>query len=153
MTKLESLDKLREWALDYGFIARGDPYQLADEIQAEIDSRYMLLPVDADGVPIRVGEKVAFRSDAPVTVMSIGMSQVYGLNDCGFYGPAGNFFGKGTFGEVHHVKPRTVEDVLEDFIRAYDEWDDYSNGDDRMRERELLFSRFADELQMRGDAE
>lgn len=49
----------------------------------------------------------------------------------------------------HHVKPRTVEDVLEDFLDAYDKWNDYSNGNDRMRERELLFSRFADELQMR----
>lgn len=69
MSELESIDKLRDW-LDYKCIcydanknavelANGhhpdELYEIADEIEREIAKRYMELPVDADGVPIRVG--------------------------------------------------------------------------------------------------
>ena len=88
--------------------------RLANAIQAEVDERFMELPLDADGVPIRVGDKVQFRNDAPVTVDSIGTSKVY-ANDSGFFGSNGGFYGQGTLKNVHHVKPRTLEDVLRDF--------------------------------------
>lgn len=58
---MESIEKLREYAEqccpeyeDYD--AR--MIEIADAIEAEIKSRYMLLPVDADGAPIRCGDEV-----------------------------------------------------------------------------------------------
>lgn len=158
MSEIKALDGLRDWVshiddnphlgelTDTGKFGLGN---IADEIQAEIESRYMLLPVDAEGVPIRVGDKVVFRSDSPVTVMSIGMSQVYGLNDCGFYGPFCNFFGSGTLSEVRHVKPRTVEDVLESFVGAIYLYQEGIPGTPTMDE---IIAEHAAELQMRGDA-
>lgn len=112
------------------------------ELKREIAEKYMELPVGADGVPIRVGDKVFFRSDGPITVMSIGMSRVYGMNDFGFYGPAGQFFGRGTLGNVRHVKPRTVEDVLRDFL-------------DEKVYTSKTYERYADEIRelMGGDGE
>lgn len=83
-------------------------------IQAEVDERFMELPMDADGVPIRVGDKVQFRNDAPVTVDSIGTGKVY-ANDSGFFGSNGGFYGQGTLKNVHHVKPRTLESVLQEY--------------------------------------
>lgn len=84
-----------------------------DEIQAEVDGRFMELPVDADGVPIKPGDIMQFRDDAPVRVDSIGNSKCY-VGDFGWFGGNGGFYGKGTLKCCRHVKPRTVEDVLND---------------------------------------
>ena len=82
-----------------------------ERIQAEIKERYMLLPLDADGVPIRIGDVVQFRNDAPVIVGSIGASKIY-ENDTGFFGSNGGFYGQGTLNNIHHVNQRTLENVL-----------------------------------------
>ncbi|MBQ6411165.1 MAG: hypothetical protein IJI16_04365, partial [Atopobiaceae bacterium] len=50
---------------------------IADEIEREIAEKYMELPVDTDGVPIKPGDIMQFRDDAPVRVDSIGISKCY----------------------------------------------------------------------------
>lgn len=62
---MKSIDKLRTAARN---MAKGRELEnheecnlllvIADEIEADIAERYMLLPVDADGVPIRVGDEM-----------------------------------------------------------------------------------------------
>jgi len=59
---MESIDKLREYGHDC--CARIDDaiHDLADAIEAEVADRYVALPLDADGVPIRVGDKLCSQS-------------------------------------------------------------------------------------------
>lgn len=81
---------------------------IADEIEAEIAERYMELPVDADGVPIRVGDKLEAHllKDKPrFTAMGI----LYDGEQ--WYVKDGESWAM-TVNIVRHVKPRTLEDVL-----------------------------------------
>ena len=126
MTSLESIEKLRNrvnpmMPLNAEIIAR--------EIEREIAEKYMELPVDADGVTIRVGDELEngeYR--LKVTDMSwdghywhvYHGSIAFALCDC------------------THVKPRTVEDVLVEF---YGEFAKAKYGEDS----EVL-SHYADEL-------
>ena len=75
-------------------------WQVANEIEREIAERYMELPVDADGVPIHVGDVLerGYVVDyvAPNWCLATGRGAMY-ADMC------------------HHVKPRTLEDVLNDF--------------------------------------
>lgn len=102
---LKSLDKLRDCNYNPGY--RGEPTleMIADEIQAEVDSRYMLLPVDADGVPIRIGDTVREMDDCvPMKVMSLTFYEdCVDVNACGMNPKL-----------LFHVNPRTIEDVLRD---------------------------------------
>ena len=97
---------------------------LIDEIEAEIAERYMELPVDADGVPIHMGDTVEGElvfddatAKGTVTTYHIHDNDepdtVYIKVDCGN--------GTWTIKELrikrcHHVKPRTLEDVLVDML-------------------------------------
>lgn len=123
---MKSIEKLRESLKDCTSEAgiepnRFDTYwitaiacdMLIDEIEAEIAERFMELPVDADGVPIKPGDIMQFRDDAPVRVDSIGNSKCY-VGDFGWFGGNGGFYGKGTLKCCRHVKQRTLEDVLND---------------------------------------
>ena len=66
MSMLESIEKLRGEIRDDLERTCGSSTSVRservlsslDEIEREISSRYMLLPVDADGVPIRIGMRV-----------------------------------------------------------------------------------------------
>ena len=94
--------------------------ELADEIEAEIADNYMRLPCDANGVSIHVGDSVAeepFRPNigekpAEVVCMLIN-SDGWSIGDCD---PCGHWFHPAT---LEHVKPRTLEDVLEDYVIEY----------------------------------
>ena len=114
---MKSLENLREYVdrVNLGGISSAELHswgmEIADEIEREVAERYMKLPVDADGVPIHVGDVVQFRNDAPVVVNSLGMSSIY-ENDSGFFARNGGFYGQGTLKNVRHVKPRTLFDVL-----------------------------------------
>ena len=134
MSEIKALEKLRELACDINGQEIIDHMQLypscvfdgiwldswhrefdrlANAIQAEVDERFMELPMDADGVPIKPGDIMQFRDDAPVRVDSIGNSKCY-VGDFGWFGGNGGFYGKGTLKCCRHVKPRTLEDVLND---------------------------------------
>lgn len=122
---MESIEKLREW-LDYKvnrFLTHtivlntgahpDELYEIADEIEAEIAERYMLLPVDADGVPIRCGDKIHRTTSAVDNVV-----KVIGVSEREFFFNGPNFMEPGikknVCNAVRHV-PRTIEDVLADF--------------------------------------
>lgn len=95
------------------------PLVIADEIQAEVDSRFCELPVDADGVPIRVGDKLECHAngyDGAFTVFAIGRDTVIGNHDIEWVrNNPSKWFHVASF--CHHVKPRTLEDVLIDAMQ------------------------------------
>lgn len=114
MAGIKSIEKLRKFAENAvykdNYIAGStfDLNRIADEIEAEIAERYMELPVDADGEVIRLGDEM----------------------DCGEVIGIGEyiaFFGEGiewqhySVQAIHHIKPRTIEDVLQDLCIEADE--------------------------------
>lgn len=128
---MESIEKLREsshlddnkWTLETGEVVfmfgneTGDPNavnwgeqwrRIADEIEAEIAERYMLLPCDADGVPIHVGDVMTLRHGKTCEVVAVSDSQ-FTANKMGCEKVV-------CHANLHrHVTPRTIEDVLADF--------------------------------------
>lgn len=121
---LQSIEKLRESLkactseagvepnrFDTYWITANACDMLIDEVEAEIAERFIELPVDADGVPIRVGDElyngevIAFGGLAEGGVVFVHR----GFED-------GNYILEAFASNVtHHVKPRTVEDVLREF--------------------------------------
>ena len=110
---IESIEKLRTSARN---MAKGRNLEkhedcnllliIADEIEAEIAERYIELPCDADGVPIRIGDTVREMDDCvPMKVMSLTFYEdCVDVNACGMNPKL-----------LFHVNPRTIEDVLADF--------------------------------------
>ena len=81
------------------------------ELQAKLDAydeTHMELPVDADGVPIRVGDMVSLNNREPFEVGGVRDTRnqwhVFPYDLQRWYAPL----------DLHHVKPRTIEDVLAD---------------------------------------
>lgn len=76
----------------------------------DVGERYLKLPVDADGVPIRIGDMVGLHGDTLVNSMTFDgknwyVSEAVISSD---WVPAHN---------CRHVKPRTIEDVLREYRR------------------------------------
>lgn len=100
---MKELDELREWVTYKSTLSNHtEQYTLArlDAIEQAIADRYMELPLDADGVPIHVGDDLGvgmalYVSDDGVCI---------GGNSCGFWEAT----------SLRHAKPVTVEDVLLD---------------------------------------
>lgn len=92
--------------------------EIADRIEAEIAERFMPLPCDGNGVPIRVGDKLECHAngyDGTFTVFAIGNDVVVGNHDTEWI--ARNpikWFHIASF--CMHVKPRTLEDVLSEML-------------------------------------
>lgn len=109
---METVDKLRDanvlltW--ENGTLRANE---LADEIEREIAERYMELPLDADGVPIHVGDEMEHGEYGSVFVDAVAPCGISVFKQNGFtlWAPA---FKPDAW---HHFKPRTVEDVLEEF--------------------------------------
>ena len=136
---LESLDRLIDF-IDEQFVTNGSSWrkghEIADEIQAELESRFMELPLDADGVPIHVGDwmcSAGIREKGHKVMVSA-------IFDDGFveYGSENGFIGPLHQEDWVHVNPRTVEDVLVEF---YGEFAKAKYGEDS----EVL-SHYADEI-------
>lgn len=113
---MESIEKLREF-IDDQFVCSGQAYlqgmAIAGSIEREITERYMLLPVDADGVPIRVGDvmcSAGIREKGHKVIVSA-------IFEDGFveYGSDNGLIGQLCQEDWVHAKPRTIEDVLTDF--------------------------------------
>lgn len=141
---MESTDKFREWTKTF---YRDSPRMIdglckfSDEFEAEIAERYMELPVDAEGVPIHVGDVIQFVNEqggtgAKVEVCAVSKHYVY-------YGEGKHFYRASM---CRHVKPRTVEDVLRDMLNAYDRHED---GDMPYS----FIAKYADELRNMGVGE
>ena len=113
MSEIRALKKLREQAEREPLALTYILNDLADEIQAEIDERFMELPVDADGVPIHVGEEMTCHGDV-FTVCAAASAKIHrwvtvklGETQTTYrYDPM----------ECTHYNPRTLEDVLADVV-------------------------------------
>ena len=75
------------------------------DVEAEIAERYMLLPVDADGVPIHCGERMRLDNGHEGDVWLIGVFDIMMSDHTCF-----------DWTKSHHVKPRTLTDVLCDLF-------------------------------------
>ena len=130
---IESIGKLREsshlddskWTLETGEVIHvygsepNDPNavnwgeqwrKIADEIEAEIAERYMLLPVDADGAPIRPDDLMACKefdaNDFDVKEYVLAVSYDCWVDKEGLtYIPC----------NTRHAKPRTLEDMMTEY--------------------------------------
>lgn len=139
---IDGVGKLREF-VDDQFSVRGQAYKqgmdIADEIERETAETeafcrrveeaarnndeldvfgvaYMPLPVDADGVPVRIGDVMEFAYDPPQDQPIFEVSG-FGAKGSLFYVPRGEIRARKTTtaSVVRHVKPRTLEGVLADF--------------------------------------
>lgn len=82
-----------------------------DEIEREIAERYMELPLDADGVPIHVGDEMELDNERfVVCAVAPGRVHRWDIHNIGE-------LDRGTVayppGSLHHFKQRTIEDVLQ----------------------------------------
>lgn len=127
MGGLKSLESLRKVAnaLDGNAIAIGGcdcmmlPTRLrmiAGEIEREIAKRYILLPVDANGEPIRIGDLIEYHGRDGV--YRLHAQGVYVYSDgrlCGEKCVMNERLGIWEPDKCSHCEPRTLEDLLNDF--------------------------------------
>jgi len=90
--------------------------RLLKAVQGEVDSRYMELPSDARNEPWRIGDKFGFAGadgrKHVCTVSGIGDGEVFFYYDEHSDSTKHRHFNAKA---IHHVKQRTVEDVLREF--------------------------------------
>lgn len=163
---MKSIDKLRESLKDCTKEAGVEPDKfdtywitadacdhLIDEIEAEIAERYMLLPVDAEGVRVKLGDKLIEHEDGHeffVDGMKIWGStyEWWAYEDGGIQAPAMR---------CTHVKPRTLEDALIEYrLKAYNLYADQElTGEERVDEFKKLDAEYDSEIRelLGGDAE
>lgn len=113
MSNIRALDKLRELcadvkSMDFASVGCDAVLEIADEIEQEITERYMELPVDADGVPIHVGDCLQL-GDTRGEVVALTYCPANGKLPWEWQCDTGDWYNTAF---AYHVKPRTVEDVL-----------------------------------------
>lgn len=121
---------------------------IADEIESEIERDYMLLPKDADGVPIHVGDEMTCHGSV-FKVCAIAPAKVHAWATTGLGKPRTTVNYEP--GECTHHHPPTVEDVLRDVVTlCASTWKDdrsafkYYGVDDVMKSGNMKY--FADRL-------
>ena len=109
---MESIEKLRYY-IDHGINHRDELVKLTDAIEREIAEKYKLLPVDADGEPIHVGDVVQGLGDGgPVRHLELWDGNWVVVFE---YSP-GQFTRYSGDG-VHHVKPDPLKELLNDHLQ------------------------------------
>lgn len=116
----ESLGRLRKWiraTREDGFGPMGTDLEtlrgIADELDAElayIERTYMRLPVDADGVPVRIGDTMGRICAEDRDVFTVGLIGSDGLcmdDETSFFKAS----------ECRHVQPDTVEDIIAEVVQ------------------------------------
>ena len=94
-----------------------------DDIKRELSERYMELPVDADGVPIHVGDAMDDGKVAKMVISDDGEHSVYVYK-------LPNVLHELYCYETAHAKPDPVKELLEEFAadsRALEMMDAYTN--------------------------
>ena len=117
--------------------------ELINSIQAEVDEKYMLLPVDADGVPIHMGDTLQL-GDTRGEVVALTYCPANGKLPWEWQCDTGDWYNTAF---ARHVKPRTVEDVLLDLTNEV-----ASQGHQIGLTANEIIAKYASELRMR-DAE
>ena len=145
---LESIERLRNYFKGDG-MAHGAIHKLIDDVEREIAERYMKLPVDADGVPIRIGDNMEATDDVdedgrPYKQLATGytMSKPDGKGNLWFTDDDGIAYDPRY---SCHVKPRTIEGVLKAFFHDALDADAYCTV--RMDD---VIAKYADELRQMG---
>jgi hypothetical protein len=118
---------------------------IADEIEHEISERYMLLPVDANGVPIHVGDEVMYGVGQALHYVFAVSEDAAWLNNSA--NPPIVNLQEFTASQCRHVKPRTIEDVLEEFVN--DPLWELEGSYEGIKKQ--VIEKYAAELQMKGD--
>ena len=88
----------------------GECDELAAKL-AEYDQTHMELPLDADGVLIHMGDVVAAQDEQPFEV------RAFQLDGLGWFAIE-RLGSQWNVNQLHHVKSRTIEDVLSEFAAA-----------------------------------
>ena len=104
---MESIEKLRYY-IDHGIKHRDELIKLIDAIEREIAEKYMELPVDADGVPIHVGDAMYDGKVAKLVISDDGEHSVYVYK-------LPNVQHEIYCYETAHVKPDPIKELLEEF--------------------------------------
>lgn len=127
MSEIKALDDLCEWANDCldSYLHR-DAMRIADRIETEVAERYMELPVDADGVPIRYGDSLSYCGEHGEVVTGKVCNMEYRERSYGEADWLVNVAGWIFPGDARHAKPRTIEDVLRD---CCNEWNKHCGHD------------------------
>ena len=139
---MKELNELRRVAGGRNTAIGAEIYKLCDAIERELAERWMELPVDAEGVPIRVGDVVEFGENRRQGIIKA-------LNECMVIamhvdGDNLNYAKHGLLWNAdacRHAKPDTIEDVLRDFAEEWGAWD----GCDAETER-LMCARYAERI-------
>lgn len=109
---MESVDKLRDYASRNQRVSGWMTAlkRIADEIEREIEERFMELPVDVNNEPVHIGDEMEHRSKhETLDVIAVG-------NDSFFTGRWADEYVRcvEVSAQWHHAKPRPLEDVLMD---------------------------------------
>lgn len=110
---MESIEKLRYY-IDHGINHRDELIKLTDEIEREIAEKYMELPVDADGVPIHMGDAMDDGKVAKLVISDDGEHSVYVYK-------LPNVQHELYCYETAHVKPDPLKELLSEL--ANDVWE------------------------------
>ena len=123
MSEIKTLDKLRIEANNnpaFSDNATRIVNKYLDAIESEITDCYMPLPVDADGVPIHIDDVLECDANGykgTFTVFAVGYKYAIGDHEIEWIRDnPDKWFHFAAF--CHHVKPRTLKDVLHDVCEA-----------------------------------
>lgn len=135
---MKSLDNLRRCFDGFTLLstttAKSVVNEKADEIESELEKLYIKLPLDADGIPIRVGDKVVSKYGEETRVAAVASRAFVTASDqiCPRSPSA-----------FHHK--RDVSDVLREFAIACE---DAGNAGDTVSR---LISEYAERLQLKEE--
>lgn len=124
-------DELREYANkvihreDYMAGLAFDLNRIADRIDEAIASEYVKLPVDADGVPIHIGDEVDTEHFGTVEVEGFVHHSVAFYN----YSEQPAYLCTTPTSLCRHHHEPTVEDVLREFAKCWDDPTHYAKGE------------------------
>lgn len=122
---------------------------MLDAIEAELAERYVALPLDADGVPIHIGDSIEIIGGEYGTAVAIEQCEDGGWNVS--MRPAGwdtpTLFSAES---VRHHHPPTVEDILDKFATDYDQ---IAGGDEDHQKYLNLIAEYAKRLRLAGEDE
>lgn len=152
-------DELRAWSKEH--LSRSSILAIADRIDAEherelretgedivrdVRHEWVRLPLDADGVPIRVGDHVE-ETDMSIIGRARGevIRTVFGKHGTDVRIDTGLSYADRNPWSLRHIsKPPTIEDVLREFVSEF-------NRDDTELCDEEIIEQFAKKLRLAGD--